>query len=255
MLALERGEAILKTLEENGSAMVSDLSVQLGVTEETIRRDLEKLEGLKKIRRVHGGAYLVKDMEQTVPVELRRRFFVEEKKRIAARCVGMIGERESVMLDCSTTALVIAQKLRESKKSVSVITNSFDVIQTLGGCDTATVTCIGGIYRAETASFRGHMALANLETHYADKAFVSCTSLHVRFGPTDHIESEARIRATMLEHAQMRVLIADYTKFNTVSPYKIASLDQIDCIVTDNGPDEEWLAALSGSDLQVIVAK
>lgn len=255
MLAGERREAIMKTLEENGSAMVSELSNQLGVTEETIRRDLEKLEALKKIRRVHGGAYLLKNEEQTVPVELRRRFFVDEKKRIATHCVDMINERDSIMLDCSTTALVIAQKLKESRKTVTVITNSFDIIQTLGGCASITVTCIGGIFRAETSSFRGHMALSNLDIHYANKAFVSCTSVHMKFGATDHIESEARIREAMFANSQKRVLIADNTKFDEVSSHKIIHLGGLDHIVTDSDLNEEWQAALYNLGAQLTVAK
>ena len=254
MLAIERRDSIMKALETNGNAMVSDLSSQLGVTEETIRRDLVKLEKDKRIRRVHGGAYLLKGVERTVPVELRRRFFVEEKRKIAIRCLNMIEERDNIMLDCSTTALVIAQEIREAKRSVTVITNSFDIVQVLGGCSFISVTCIGGIYKPETSSFRGHMALMNLDGFYAEKAFVSCSSLHLNFGVTDDVESEAKIRATMLAHSQKRILIADNTKFNSVAAHKLAGFDLLNCIVTDSELNEEWLAILNRFSVEVIIA-
>jgi len=255
MLALERAESIMRTLEKNGSAMVSELSEQLNVTEETIRRDLEKLEESKKIRRVHGGAYLFKSPELTVPDELRQLFFVEEKRRIAARCVEMINERDSIMLDCSTTALAIAQMLKDSEKKVTVVTNSFNIVQTLGSCDFVSVTCIGGVFKAETASFRGHMALSNLDNHFADKSFVSCTSLHMRFGATDHIESEAKIREAMLSHSEKRILIVDNTKFDMVSPYKISTLENLDYVVTDADMSEEWRAVLYDKGVQTVVGE
>lgn len=254
MLAIERRSAIVKVLEINGSAMVGDLSSQFNVTEETIRRDLANLENSKKIRRVHGGAYLLKGIEQTVPVELRRRFFVEEKKRMAKLCLNMIEDRDTIMLDCSTTALVIAQEIRDVKKAVVVITNSFDIVQVLGGCDFVSVICLGGAFKAETSSFRGHMALANLKEFYADKAFVSCTRVHLSFGATDNVESEAKIRATMLAHSQKRILIADNTKFNSVAIYKLAELEHLDYIVTDSEFSEEWKTLLNRLAVNMIVA-
>ena len=254
MLAVERRNAIMKTLEASGSAMVSDLSLQLGVTEETIRRDLAKLESGTKIRRVHGGAYLLKGVELTVPLELRRRFFVEEKKRMAKLCLEMIDERETIMLDSSTTALVIAHEVRDAKKTVTVITNSLEIVHAFDGCDLVSVICVGGMFRTETASFRGHMALANLENFHAHKAFVSCTSVHLSFGATDHVESEAKIRAAMLAQSQRRILIADNTKFNKIAVHKLADFSQINCIVTDSELSADWQEALDRFAVEIIVA-
>ena len=254
MLAIERSHAIMEILEQNGSAMVSDLSVQLGVTEETIRRDLVKLEQDKKISRVHGGAYLLKGGKRMVPVELRRRFFVEEKRRIATCCIEMIQERDSIMLDSSTTALVLAQEIREAQKAVTVMTNSLDIIQELGSCDFVALICIGGRFRADTSSFRGQMAFDNLTQLYADKAFVSCPSVHLEFGLMEHTESDAKIRSLMLAHARERILIANSTKFNSVAPHKLADLKDLSCIVTDTILDKEWQKALSALSVPVVVA-
>ncbi|MCL2367379.1 MAG: DeoR/GlpR family DNA-binding transcription regulator [Oscillospiraceae bacterium] len=254
MLAIERREAILGILEAGGSAMVSDLSAQLGVTEETIRRDLAKLEDERKLRRVHGGAYLLKGSERSVPVQLRRRFFIEEKRRIAKRGLELIAERDSVMLDCSTTALVLAQEIREAKRAVTVITNSFDIIQVLGDCAFASLICIGGQLCAETAAFNGHMAQENIRHFYADKAFISCTSAHLDFGLTDHIESEAKMRETMLAHAKTRILIADNTKFDSVATHKLMDLDALDCVITDQALSEPWNETLARLEIDVLVA-
>lgn len=255
MLGIERRDAIMVALEANGSAMVSDLSAQLGVTEETIRRDLEKLGTQKKIRRVHGGAYLIKGVERTVPVELRRRFFVEEKKRIATRCVSMIEERDNIMLDCSTTALFIANEIHDTKKSATVITNSLDIIQLLGSCDFVSVISVGGAFKPETASFLGHMALSNLGEYYAHKAFVSCSSVHMSFGATDHIESEAKIRAAMLARSQTRFLVADNTKFNCVSAHRLAGFESIDYIVTDAPLDGNWRKVFKEQSVDAIIVE
>ena len=254
LLAIERSHAIMELLEQNGSAMVSDLSVQLGVTEETIRRDLVKLERDKKISRVHGGAYLLKGGKRMIPVELRRRFFVEEKRRMAKQCIEMIRERDSIMLDSSTTALVLAQEIREAQKAVTVMTNSLDIVQELGSCDFVALICIGGRFRADNSSFRGQMALDNLAELYADKAFVSCPGVHLEFGLMAHTESDAKVRALMLSHARERILIADHTKFDFVAPHKITELKDVNCIVTDAMPDEKWRDALSEASIPLVVA-
>jgi len=254
MLAIERRDEILAILEASGSAMVSDLSTQLGVTEETIRRDLAKLEDERKLRRVHGGAYLLKGSANSVPVQLRRRFLLEEKKRIAKRSLKLIVERDIIMLDCSTTALALAQEIKDAKRAVTVITNSFDIIQVLGDCAFASVTCIGGRLCTETAAFNGHMALSNLESLYADKAFVSCTSVHLNFGLTDQIESEAKIRGAMLEHAEKRILIADNTKFNSVSPHKLTELGTLNCVITDIDLGDGWNEALGRLGVDILIA-
>jgi DeoR/GlpR family transcriptional regulator of sugar metabolism len=226
----------------------------LGVTEETKRRDLAKLEGERKLRRVHGGAYLLKGAEHSVPVQLRRRFFMEEKKRIAKRSLELIKERDTIMLDCSTTALVLAQEIKDAKRAVTVITNSFDIIQVLGDCAFVSVTSTGGRLCSETAAFNGHMALSNLESFYADKAFVSCTSVHLEFGLTDHSENEALIRKMMLSHSEKRVLIVDNTKFNSVSPHMLMELGGIDFIVTDAQMSKPWAETLEHLRVDILIA-
>jgi len=241
-------------LEQNGSAMVSDLSAQLGVTEETIRRDLIKLESSEKICRVHGGAYLLRGGKRTVPVALRRRFFVEEKRRMAQCCLSMIKERECIMLDCSTTALVLAEALKEAQRSLTVITNSFEIVQTLGSCDFISLTCLGGTFRAESASFHGHITLTDLQNLYADKAFISSSSVHLDFGITDHLESEAHIRSMMFAHSQERILVADNTKFDSVAAYKLADLAELSAVVTDTPLDERWQEAFDRLAVPLIVA-
>ena len=253
MLAIERRKMILAMLEVNGSAMVNDLSVQLGVTEETIRRDLTQLEDERKLRRVHGGAYLVRGSARSVPVQLRRRFLMEEKKRIARRSLELIKERDSIMLDCSTTALALAQEIKDAGRAVTVITNSFDIVQVLGGCALVCVICTGGQLCAETAAFNGHMAYENLARFYADKAFISCTSAHLEFGLTDHVESEAKMRETMLAHAKMRILIVDNTKFDSVATHKLVGLGALDCVITDQALDEAWNEELRRLKVDILV--
>ena len=254
MLAIERHEAILRLLSESGSAMVSDLSEKLAVTEETIRRDLVKLETDNKLRRVHGGAYLPLHETGAVPASLRRRFFVGEKRRMAKACLPLIKEHDSIMLDSSTTALVLAQTLKEAKRNVTLITNSFDIIQTLGPCPFIQILALGGRFRNETSSFYGYLTLETLKQYHADFAFLSCACVHLDFGATDHIEGEALIRSTMLKQAKTTVLISDHTKLDRVATYKISPLEHAHYFITDKTLAPNWSDYFSNLSTQVIIA-
>ncbi|WRS27831.1 DeoR/GlpR family DNA-binding transcription regulator [Oscillospiraceae bacterium MB08-C2-2] len=187
-------------------------------------------------------------------MELRRRFLVEEKKRIAKYCSHLIADRDNIMLDCSTTSLFIAREIKSTRKSVTVITNSLDIMNELMSCDFVRTTGIGGTLRKTTGSFCGHAALEALGGYYADKAFISCSALHLSFGATDNHESEAHIRARMLANSQNKFFVVDNTKFDAVSANHIVALDGLDCIITDAPVSKPWQRALDKHSTRLIVA-
>jgi len=239
MLAVERQKKIIQILHRDGFVKVNNLSLEYNVSEETIRRDLQKLESEGQLYRTYGGAYLTQVVNSDIPVSFREEVLVESKSNIADICLGLIEERDTIILDASTTALHVAKRLYEFQK-LTVITNSMKIISVLSEWEHIKVLSCGGTLRSTAMSFVGQESVKFLENYYADKAFVSCTSIDKERGITDSNEMEAQVRKKMLERASEKILIADITKFNSTSFAAIAPLSLIDTVVTDKRVDHEF---------------
>lgn len=240
MLPIERLKKIEELLNENGSVMVNTLSELFNVSEETIRRDFEKLEKLNKLKRVRGGAYLAEIYDKSAPVRLREKLLIREKQLISERCLEMITHGDNIMLDSSTTALYVAKNIRIQGLKVTIITNSLQILQEFEEDKSAKVICVGGTLRPSAKSLIGYTATNNLNKYYADKAFISCSSINSDFGVSDNNEFEAMVRKQMLVHSEKKYLIVDNTKFDLPSPYHICSFNDLDAIITDKKIEAVW---------------
>ncbi|WP_066501506.1 DeoR/GlpR family DNA-binding transcription regulator [Abyssisolibacter fermentans] len=253
MLAVDRLKKIEELLNENGSVMISNLSELLCVSEETIRRDFEKLEKENKLKRVRGGAYLPETSDNEVPIQIREKIFLEEKQLIGKKCIELIKEGDCIMLDSSTTALYIAKNLNISKKKVTVITNSLKITSELENSKSIKVICLGGTLRKSTSSFVGYMTTDALKNLSADKAFVSCSSINSEFGVTDNHELGARVRKIMLMNSRKKCLVVDYTKFDSPSVNKICNLNDLDMIITDRKIPKNYKDILINNDVELVI--
>ncbi|MBU0927570.1 MAG: DeoR/GlpR family DNA-binding transcription regulator [Spirochaetes bacterium] len=250
MLAVERRKKIFGLLRQQGIVTVSDLSQQFEVSEETIRRDLQKMESSDGVARTYGGAYITKAVHSDIPIRIREGIYIEGKETIASLCEAMITDGETVILDSSTTSLHIADRLK-SRRNLVVITNAVKIAIALAESDGVKVICTGGTLRGSQLSFVGPAASKSLGAYYADKAFVSCTGIDLANGITDSDEQEAEIRKRMLEQAQRTILVADNTKLGKTSFSLIATLDAMDALVTDKDPGPEWLSEMDRLKIKV----
>ena len=132
MLAIERKNEILSILQKEQRVLVAELSTRYHVTEETIRRDLEKLEKEGFVKKTYGGAVLNKNSTIDMPLKIREKTNRKEKQKIAQTVASLIEDGESIMLDSSSTSLMIAQELKKKNK-LTVITNSVEVLIELSG--------------------------------------------------------------------------------------------------------------------------
>ena len=240
MLLSDRRNKIMDMLCIQGSATVCELSEALSVSEETVRRDLSAMEGEGLLNRVYGGAYLGNQVRQMVPNDMRKNTLCEEKADIAVICKGMIRNGDTIMLDASSTALYVA-KCIVNYENLTVITNSLDITYLLSKSAGVHVICCGGHLDQKSMSFMEAEALEGLSRYYADICFVSCTGVSYDFGLTDSIEMQSRIRRMMIQHAQKKICIADNTKIGKTTLCHIVPLSDMDAIVLDSKPSEEWL--------------
>lgn len=251
MLAAERRNEILTLLKEEGRVIVADLSKKYGVTEETIRRDLEKLEHDGFAERTYGGAVVKGSERDEIPFLGRKRENIEAKIKIAAKLAEMIHDGDRMMLDASTTALFVAKQIKD-KKNLTVITNSIEILLELSDVQGWKVLSTGGILKGTGLSLLGHQAEQMVDHFFVDQAIVSCKGVDLRKGFTDSSEQDAGVRKRMLCSATKRMMAVDNAKFNHISFTQIADFSGIDVLVTDKKLTPEWENHLWQSNVEII---
>lgn len=249
MLVAERLQKIVQLVNERGSIRVTELSELCGVTEETIRKDLDKLESEGKLMRSHGGAVSVQDTQQEIPYFERETTNVEEKKQIAQAAVGLIEPGDRVMLDASTTAWWIARMLPD--QPLTVLTNSMKVSIELASKEKVQVISTGGILVPASLSFVGPLTERSLETYHVDKMFLSCKGLHLDRGVTEPNEMQALVKRRMIQQSDRVYLLADYSKFGVRSFTHVADWNEIHHLVTDARSDREMIRQLQERGIAV----
>ncbi len=250
MLAAERKSLILEKLQEEKKVIVSELSGQFGVSEETIRRDLEKLEKEGLCTKSYGGALLRENGSVDLPFAIRQKKNMEGKRVIAGHIAGLLEEGDHIFLDASTTALSILEQIRD--KEITVITNSVEVLMAASEDNRWSVMSTGGTLMERYMALVGPMAMCGIQSVNADKVILSCKGIDMEKGITDANELFAQVKQTMLRHAGKAILAVDYTKFNRIGFSNICGTGDIDLVVTDRKPSQEWLACFKEKGVECI---
>lgn len=240
MLAIERRNAILEKLQAERRVVVSELSQLYDVSEETIRRDLEKLENDGFAIKSYGGAVINENTNIDLPFNIRKNRNVVGKQKIAELISDMVRDGERIMLDASSTAVFIAKGLK-SKKELTLITNSIEIIIELFDMPDWNVLSTGGTAKEGTFALVGPQTDKMLRSYHVDKAIVSCKGLELSMGMTDTDELHARNKKTMLESATEKILAVDSTKFEEIAFTQIGRIEDINTVVTDKKPEGKWL--------------
>ena len=241
MLPKERRNQIEEIIVIEGSATVKALALQFEVTMETIRNDLDHL--CKKdpnIIRVHGGAYRVQNAERVIPMMLRESIMIEEKLRLADAAVNLFHHGSSIILDTSSTAVHVAQKLIERKLQVAIITNSLPIINLLSSQEQIKIISLGGNYNRVFKSFTGPTTIDSLSNYHADYSIISPTKLSMDTGLSDDNQDIATIRKAMSIQCERCVLLVDHTKFDGSELFNISDFSHINQIISDAPPRSEW---------------
>ena len=251
MLAIERRNEILEKLQAEKRVVVSELSRYYQVSEETIRRDLEKLEKDGLIIKSYGGAVLNEHSIFDLPFNVRKNQEIVEKRKMAKLVSKMVRDGEAVMLDASSTAVYIANGLKQKKK-LTVITNSVEIIVELFDVPEWNVISTGGVSRERSFALLGPRTDQMIRYYHADKAIISCKGLSLEEGLTDSDEQDANSKRMMLQSSKEKILVADSSKFGKVAFTKVADWKDITKIVTDKKPPQEWMEEFERFNIECI---
>lgn len=254
MLMAERESVILEILERNGIVRLSELRERLGVTERTLRRDLQRLEDMGLLRRTRGGAVSTKHHAvEDPPAEMRLGQMVEEKRRIAAMAASRIEKGARLILDSGTTALEIAKWLPKNY-DLSVVTNNVMVLTELAKRDDVEVVLCGGSLRRSTLSIIGPYAQHLLSGVRADLAFVGVTAVTDELDFTTSNFFEAEIKKEMIRAASYTFVVCDRSKFGKRDLARFAGPEEVDEVITDNGIEGRWVNELEQAGISITLA-
>ena len=254
MLAIERKNNIIEILQKNKKVIVSDLSSLFNVTEETIRRDLEKLEKEGIAKRTYGGAILNESLYIDLPYMVRKKTNVDNKQNIAKIVSSLIEDGDHIMLDGSSTAVYVAKYLK-NKKNLTIITNSVEILLELSDVNGWNILSTGGSLKGGALALVGYQAEKMIKSYHVDKAIISCKGIDMEKGVTDSKEADAHIKKLMVDAANTKILVVDESKFDKISFTKIVDFSDLDILVTDHQLSNDWQQVLSPWDIKIYGSK
>ena len=229
-----------------------DMAAYFSVTPETIRRDLSAFAAEGFVTKSYGSATLCRKVNEISPHDKRMSCCAEEKRRISAAAAALIAPYDCIFIDHSTTTLNITEYL--DTIPVTVITNSQAVINRLAGKSNVTLICTGGTFDKTDQGFFGIETVRYLQSHYFDKAFISCRSIDISRGVCASKESVSEVWRSVIKSAQQVFLLVDHTKIGRPAFTLVSEFDRINRIITDEPLSSEWIQFLEEIGLPATVA-
>ena len=251
MLAIERRNAILAKLNVEGKVIVTDLSREFDVTEETIRRDLEKLDNEGLATKTYGGAVANQNLNVDLPYNVRKRANVERKQKIAEKIAEMINDGDYIMLDASSTAIYVTKCILH-RKNITLITNSVEIMMELADKSDWNILSTGGSLKKGALSLVGASAERMIRGFHVDLAICSSKGIDMNVGITDSNEKDSEIKRAIFAAANKKILAVDATKFDKISFVHVCNISEIDTVVTDQAPNDRWVEYFKDKDVELV---
>jgi DeoR/GlpR family transcriptional regulator of sugar metabolism len=254
MLAEQRQQEILDDLERAGSVSVAALSERFGVSDMTIRRDLEALSARQLLRKVHGGAVPVSKAVAEPHFVQKRRLNRPEKEAIARAALPLVGDGHTVAFSAGTTTWHVASALLHNHKDLTFITNSTNIALTLQENGWEKIVLSGGSFRTPSDALVGPCADRTLRGLNSDVLFLGVHGVHPEAGLTTPNVAEAETDHCLVQGARKVVVVADHTKLGVVALAKIAPLSKVDTLITDEQAPEEMIREMELAGVEIVVA-
>ena len=230
--------------------LVEDLAARFAMTPQTIRRDLNELCEARVLTRVHGGAIIASSV-QNLAYEARRLVAQEQKQAIGQAAARLIADNSSLFINLGTTTEEVARALA-GRAGLLVVTNNINVATELARSASISVVVAGGVLRADRGVV-GHLAVQLIAQFNVDVAVIGTSAIDPDGTLLDYDIREVEVSRAIIENAHRVILVADSSKFARRAPVRIASLDEIDVLVTDHLPLDIRQALSERHGIEVII--
>jgi DeoR family fructose operon transcriptional repressor len=253
LIPAQRRERIQEYLALHKIIRMDELYKMLDASEATVRRDLEWLERDGFLERTHGGAILSQRMMYEPEYKQRAATNPEEKRLIGELAASLIDDGDVVFINSGTTTAQVIRHIRGSA-GITVVTNNLHAALEAGNADLRQYL-IGGEFQPHSNSVAGRFAIDNLHQVYADKSILGVDGISLIHGCTVPTNGEAEVVKLMIERTKGQLfIVADHTKWGVVSNFPIATIDQIDKLITDAEIDSPTLETLARHSVEIVVA-
>ncbi|MFJ5624511.1 DeoR/GlpR family DNA-binding transcription regulator [Peribacillus loiseleuriae] len=253
MFPVERQQKIIDLLMVKKVLKISELTEELKVSVDTLRRDLNLLTKQGKIEKIYGGVKLIEARFGESTIDERMVSHIDEKEVIAQKCSELIYDGDCIFIDSGSTTYQIAKYIK-NKKKLTVVTNSIPVVLELINSDVELII-IGGKVRHNEQSVVAYDYLFNFSELNIVKAFICTSGITIEKGISDYNLEEANTRKKMIELSKEIYVAADSTKFGKDVTIGIASLDKIHYIITDQNVNKNLIDAFKKTSTNLIISK
>jgi DeoR/GlpR family transcriptional regulator of sugar metabolism len=253
-MKLDRHRQIQELLRSRGECSVEFLAAELGVSEMTIRRDLQQLADENRLVRAHGGASPVERVSFEFQFLRDARQFADEKEAIGLRAAALVEDGQSILFDSGTTTLAVARQLAARRRLV-VITSSLPIAAVLQRSSSSEVILLGGIVRRDAPDLAGPLAEANLDAFRADVAFVGADGVGLDGELYNASLTVGRLIAKMTTRAGSVYVVADSSKIGRTALSRFGNAKQLQGLITDAGIARGDRRALERAGVRVLIAE
>lgn len=247
----ERQDLILSSLRASATLRVASIAGELGVSTETIRRDLDELTERGLISRTYGGA--IRSMTTEPALAQRQQIMVRERDAIAARASALIRPDDVVAIGAGATTLHVARRIAADHRNITVITHAFGVATALAENASITTLFCPGEYSGQEGCVWGAETIAFLERFNVNLAIIGATGL-THEGANEADANAAAVYRTLVERASESVVVADRSKFNRPALAVYATWPRLAKLITDAEPDAGLRDALARHSVECLIA-
>lgn len=252
MLIEERLEMIKELVDANKTVTIVELAETLNVSKDTIRRDLMRLEELNVLRRTHGGAVSANRDAVIFDYQERSNKFKDVKEKLAYQASKIIKDNSSIFFDSSTSVEAVISKLQN--KTIYAVTNSLTHAQKLATLEKATTSVLAGKVHKKQLFLYGSQTINQIAQFSCDYTLLGIFAMS-KDGIFIHTEEEGMVKRQMVKHAKTIIAITDHTKIETTGFFKVCDLKDIDVVITDIMPDDEFVYALERNQVKLYITE
>ncbi len=251
MLAAERRHVITERIQATGQVVVSALSAEFEVSEETIRRDLEWLEKKGIATRIYGGAVLSGSDSAAPPYAVRKNTNIDHKISIARYLAQLLQDGDTLMVDESSTAAYAVRAVRHLR-NITLITNSLELAREMNGQEGWHIISTGGSLKPELLALVGPHALRTVRSYHVQYALLSCRGINEQLGLADSDDEVVQIKQAMIASSDCAIVLADHRKFDRPGFVALGPLSLVDKLITDREPPSPWRELLETNGVELI---
>jgi len=249
MLKEKRFEVILEHLKKKKEVTFEELAVKLGVSDDTIRRDIEQLHKNGLLSKVRGGA--IPRAKNPLTFQDRQGHLKKEKDVIALKSQQLIQDGMTVFMDGGTTICAVAAYFPPDIK-LRVVSNNYTLISVLAACKNVELIVAGGNYDRDQQTFSGLSTCTSIADFTADLYLMGTCGVDHQFGISTPFQQDAEVKRAMKRNARRTIVLANHQSLRRVDVFKVCSIQEIDVLVTNLNSDHEELELFRNLDIEVI---